>query len=217
MTRTSILGFALIFSVFCATAADRHWPAVRKVHFVFHFSQGKDDTFSATIDSLQGKPLYRFECADAEGSKRLGTASDVWSGDLECHLLSVNPEHPAYQSLLVSASDPSVSAGRGVFLAYMLKNKCATYPDWGLVRQFRLRGMKVILSLSDVVYEPYSKQAYYEGIKAATLTIDVLPDPTATSSLALPSRYAPPKVLNPDDPDQNKYRVDCTQVHLESR
>ena len=192
-----------------ATAPAVDWPPVRKQQFVFHFVQGKNDTLQETIVSINGQPLYRLECADAEGSKKLPTASEVWTGDMECHLISIKQEHPDYVSLLVSRSDPSVSAGRAVFTAYELKGKCAIYPDWGLVRQFRLRGMKIVLALSDVVYQQYSKETNYEGIKSATLTVSVPPDPTATSSLALPSLHAAPKVLNPEESDFNKYRVDC--------
>src|SRR6266498_600961 len=201
----------LIAALVCSStiAVAGRWPGVRKQQFVFHFVQGKNDTLQETIVSTNGQPLYRLECADADGSKHLPTASEVWTGDMECHLISIKQELPAYVSLLLSPSDPSVSAGRAVFVAYMLKGKCASYPDWGLVRQFRLRGMKIVLALSDVVYQSYSSETHYEGIKTATLTITVSPDSTATSALALPSRYKEPRVLNPDESDFDRYRVDC--------
>jgi len=208
-----ILAWACVLAYsLCSSASDVRWPAIKKQQFVFHFMKGKSDFFSVPVLSSEGHPVYRLDCADAEGSKNLPSASDVWTGDLECHLLSSREEHPSYQSLLVAKSDPSVSAGRAVFVAYMLKGKCAAYPDWGLVRPFFLRGMKIVLAVSDVVYEPYSSETHYQGIRSATLTISISPDASATSSLALPSRYAEPKILNPDESDQNKYRVDCADV-----
>jgi len=197
-----------------STAVAEHRPTVKKQQFTFHFLQGKNDALQETIVSTDGNPLYRLECADPDGSKKLPTASEVWSGDMECHLLSIKQENPPYVSLLLSRSDRLVSASRAVFMAYMLEGECARYPDWGLVRQFRLRGMKIVLALSDVVSQPYSSETHYEGIKSAILTVSVSPDPTAMSPLALPSRYAEPKVLNPEESDFNKYRVEMPAARL---
>jgi hypothetical protein len=68
-----------------------------------------------------------------------------------------------------------------------LYGKCATYPEWGAVRHFRLRGFELTLEFRNPVFTwgEYAKHA----IKTFDLHVQVRPDPSATSPMAGPSKY----------------------------
>lgn len=210
--KTAAWMITMPFLLITLSAGQSRWPAIKQQEFVFHFVEGKSETFSANILSVSGKSVYHVECASAHGSSQLETAGDVWSGDIECHLQPTEKQRIYNVSLLLSPKDPSVSSGRAVFLAYELKGQCANFPDWGLSREFRLRGMRLVLSLLNPVFQRYTDENHFTGFKAVDLAIRIYPDPLAMSTLALPAQYEPPKVLNPEESDYNKYRVDCTHV-----
>jgi hypothetical protein len=74
---------------------------------------------------------------------------------------------------------------RARFFAYELTGKCGDYPDFGLIRHFRLRGMQLTLSLSNVVIVSGHLRSLDLAVRAAV-------DHSAVSAIAQPSPHRPP-------------------------
>jgi hypothetical protein len=110
----------------------------------------------------------------------------MYSGDFECRLHSYDKKD--YESTLLTELPDSDKdwESRGRFLAEQLVAPCGEYRDLGRERSFRLRGFKLELNLSNVVFA--DSQRSFSGaasaLKSFDLEVVVEPDPTATSSIA---------------------------------
>ena len=110
----------------------------------------------------------------------------MYSGDFECRLHSY--DNKDYEStLLTELPDADKDwESRGRFLAEQLVAPCGDYRDLGRERSFRLRGFKLELNLSNVVFA--DSQRSFSGAASALKSLDlevvVDPDPAAISSIA---------------------------------
>jgi hypothetical protein len=158
----------------------------------------------------RGKELYRLNCA------MFGYAGDPdfeYSGDFECRLTSL-VALSSYSTLLTD--DPHQSRdweSRGRFLADELVGSCARYPEYGAVRHLRLRGMRITLSLADIVLDmnPGVMSAKASiGLSSFRFAFSVEPDSTAQSEIAELPGYEQPPFLYPGD--NSRYDRDCSKV-----
>jgi hypothetical protein len=101
-----------------------------------------------------------------------------YSGDFECRLSSVEASD-RYSTLLTE--DPHQSRdweSRGRFFASQLEGECARIPQFGATRNFQLRGMALILEISNPVFADGRK------LKSLRLSVVVRPDASAQSEIA---------------------------------
>jgi hypothetical protein len=140
-----------------------------------------------------GTIRYRLICRGGsreyldEVERRTQTAS--YSQPLTCILNYGNREADA--SLLSEAAIPAYFS-RGHFESNELVGECAHYPEYGLVRHFRLRGFQLEISLSNLEMSastnPSSPIPDY-----ALVTVSLHRDPTARTAKAEQPGYLDPR------------------------
>jgi hypothetical protein len=69
---------------------------------------------------------------------------------------------------------------RGRVLAVQLRGSCASWPEYGVVRHFHLRGMVVTMRFTDIGWERTSGQSD-ERLGRFTFVLSIEPDPRATT------------------------------------
>jgi hypothetical protein len=184
-----------ILLTFCAsTAQAQTWPRIAPARVEFRFSGGAaEPALALELFDREATPVYRLVChtshfeADREFS---------YSGDWECRLVPLNDKTP-FSTLLTD--DPKQSRdwqSRARFLVPELLGACGEWPDYGRVRSFSLRGMRLTLTVSGVEVAPNPAGAPERSSKlsAFQFTVDVTPDLMATSAIAAPSKAVWPPV-----------------------
>lgn len=166
-----------------AAQASR-WPAIKPLERKYHFRSMQEAKLKAIIEGQDGKPKYILECYSSSTVPQTGEF--MYSGDFECRLHSY--DNKDYEStLLTELPDADKDwESRGRFLAEQLVAPCGDYRDLGRERSFRLRGFKLELNLSNVVFA--DSQRSFSGAASALKSLDlevvVDPDPAAISSIA---------------------------------
>jgi hypothetical protein len=191
------------------------WPQVKPLHESFYFRNAWHASATLLIKGANGVPLYRLQCY-GEQAKRSPSdlqlhAEALYSGEFDCHLYSF-PDPTASDTLLTDITLPGgESYSRAVINAAELVGACGNYPEYGLVRHFRLRGMRITFTYSDVrtkeeltsigaPYPPGTPRIDVPELTSFRFSVDIAPDPTAVSTIAEPVPFAPPppkKTANP--------------------
>lgn len=138
-----------------------------------------------------GAVRYRLICRGGsqahldDVSERTGTAG--YLPDLTCILNAGDRESDAS---LLSEDESAAYYSRGRFALSELAGACARYPEYGLVRHFRLRGMELELSVSGLAIAASGAAA---GRPAhALLGVSVRRDPSARTAKAEQPGYLRP-------------------------
>ena len=165
--------FMLCFVTICARA--QAYPAVRPLHRTFEVPDVGKANISLDIKSVEGVPLYKLQCHSA------GYTADPdfdYSGDFECRLSSIR-EHDTYSTLLTEDAHQSRDwESRGRFFSADLRGVCAHVPEFGANRNFKLRGMRLTLQITDPLFTEGGK------LSRLKLTVTVGPDPRAQRPIA---------------------------------
>jgi len=144
--------------------------------------------------AMTGKPAYFLECASPE-SERARAAGFRTSHEFECRLSLPDAKSAADLQLLAPQPVPEPS-GRAEFTWNQLNGDCLRYPDFGGQRIFRLRALRLSVTVSDVRLGPETrigKRLYKHSLQGFVLHLQGFYDPAATTEFAAPSRYEPPK------------------------
>jgi hypothetical protein len=176
--------------------AGQVYPTVRAVERTIHiraqtsyFEYSLDggnsfqDHFGFPILGTTGRQVYEFRCSPYPGG---------WPTYfvVTCGLFQPGKEI----NLLEDAVDPYSRLGQNLIFPDQLFKECGTYPDWGAHREFKLRGLDLILEFKDVVFHNDYVFGYdfatNPGLQHAALTVKVRPDPSATSPVAQPPHFA---------------------------
>jgi hypothetical protein len=168
------------------------WPTVQPVsHRVAIDLHSERIQVDLPIAATDGRHVYYFACRG--GSDRyLDSLPGNWVGPLMCTL--AEGDRPSESSLL-SEDDSAAWYSRGQFRAEDLVGACGRYPEYGRLRTFRLRGMRVTLEAQEVTGDARAAQSF-------VLVINVTPDPAATTP-----RADQPGFLDPRRPGRS-----CTTV-----
>ena len=182
----------------CAHALTEHWPEVVPFHSTYHFPDARRSGFDLLIYGVKSDPLYGLECHTFEYEK---DPSFDYSGDFECRLKSLYSKE-AYSNLLTENPGQTRDwQSRGRFLAEELRGDCADYPEFGRIRQFRLRGMKLTLTISEFEFREGGEKDIRRKdgpiLKSFRFDIQVDVDVSATSEIAAPVNYAYPSRQHP--------------------
>lgn len=147
------------------------------------------------LRDARGQIRYRLVCRSgnqeyrAQVERTVGPAS--YMEDPVCILNLGNSETDT--SLLADDSSSPPLHTRGYFLQEAMVGACATYPEYGLIRHFRLRGFRLTLALSDLVMNSRIDHDR-RPVGFATLSVELSPDPSATSATA-----ERPNVVDPQE------------------
>lgn len=141
------------------------------------------------IYSVNGQLAYQFECTAYEVSRHNGSAGGPRSPAKIDHwgiLCGLFPKGSKF-NLLLDAVDLYSRMNPAEILPGQLYGKCANYPEWGAVRTFRLRGLRLKLRFSDAKFTwgDFAPHA----LTRVRLRVSVAPGPGATSPLAGPPKY----------------------------
>jgi hypothetical protein len=211
MRRRLVSSFAVAVALaFSATSVEAlrttvRWPSVSPVARTFHFVDHQQPEARLIIRAPGGEGLYLLECY-LNAYERPDPQFD-YSGAFECRLISTTPAmNEGYSTLLTDQTHPTRDwESRGRFLLQEITGQCATYPEWGAVRHFRLRGMALTLAVSNVKVEAGSRVRNQpwgvDRIQSLDLNVDVAADPRALPPVSEPTRYAEPPYAHPDNPE----------------
>jgi hypothetical protein len=158
------------------------WPVVRPLHAIASYPPGRvgDTPFLALISDTGNVPRYRFECHNGDYDSVIGF---TYSGSFHCALFAIDGSRLMSDNLLADDSSYEGSAdwtNRGRLLARQLRGPCASWPEYGLVRHFHLRGMTVTMRFTDIGWERTSEQSD-ERLGRFTFVLSIEPDPRATA------------------------------------
>jgi hypothetical protein len=166
-------------------AAVTSWPAVVPVSRTFTIDLTRPvTTLRLPILAQNGPALYEISCVGGttEGLDQLGEQErENYVRPLWCDLADVRTQE---RGLFGEDGTPHWHT-RSQFHDGQLEGACARYPEFGLTRTFRLRGMKVRLRVSDVRKEAGE-------LRGLVLHIDVANDSSATSKWAVRPGYLRP-------------------------
>jgi hypothetical protein len=192
-----VLAACLLFAELAQAAS---WPRIQPFDRNYNFPRPQDMYLSLPILSVTGRPAYILECASPENARARAEGFHP-AHEFECRLLL--PGAPAADNLLLSeGSKRDASPSPAGFNWNQLSGPCYRYPDYGGQRTFRLRDMRLVVTVSNVLFTPELRdgQSRKRSIQRLTLHVQGFFDPAATNDFAAPSRYEAPKPLLPDQP-----------------
>ena len=88
---------------------------------------------------------------------------------------------------LLQEDGAAVWFSRGQFSADAVEGKCATYPEFGAVRNFHLRNIRLTITLRKIAFRPDG------GFRRLNMHVEVRHDLEATGDVARRPNYLPPK------------------------
>ena len=183
-----LLACSLLFSVvFAESVITNSWPKVEEVHSKTHFDDPDDAGIDVLIKGTDGKNLYALSCHSGiyEGDPEVD-----YSGLLQCALKSLYSTEDFVNLLTESEEQISDWENRGRFLENHLDHGCENYPDWGAVRNFRLRGMRLTFAIDDIEWD--KEKSGDKFIRSYSFSIAIYPDKGSQSPRAdPPSRPQP--------------------------
>ena len=212
LTNIALL-IALLLALCSATATQAQssqWPQLAKFTKTLDVDVRSPRTMiRLQLLDVQRKPQYRLVCFAGNEDANNSAGGFIYSGGLLCGFAPLGTrlsELLENRSLLSTDTDTGAAIySRGNFNPEEIVGACAKYPDFGLVRTLRLRGFRLVLTLSRVHVDPdykggiefphpftnETRENYPIG--RVKLSIEVTPDPSAQSAQALPSKYVDPK------------------------
>lgn len=177
--------------IVCLAVAPGHgqmsvaWPAIRPLHEsrTYVLAADSDTPLKALLRTVSGIPAYQLECHN-------GNYDDMsfinFSGDFQCVLFSLDGDHRTSWNLLAS-DDPSEqgsdSFNRGRMTSNQVRGECGEIPDYGRVRRFRLRGMRITFEFKNLQWTAPAEPSKAR-LSAFTFVLDISPEPGATSATA---------------------------------
>jgi hypothetical protein len=175
---TGWLLLAVLIPSMCA--AQQQWPVIAPVERTYHVQlPAANPGVELTIKSRTGEPSYKIEC----GTKDSAIKDFDYSGDFECRLVSLY-EPMTYSTLFTENPKQDRDwESRARFFSNELTKPCGEIPDFGDVRSFRLRGMKIVLSISNIVFGEQGKD---RSLKSFDFRISTEDDPGATTAITQP-------------------------------
>jgi hypothetical protein len=192
--------------VFVAATDRAEWPEIASLRKSFSFSSASNASAAVTILGKDGTP-HLLECHTYEHET---DPEFDYSGDLECRLKSLYSED-TYPTLLTEERKPTRDwQSRGRVMVEDLEGSCADHPEWGRIRSFDLRGMKLTLSLSDVAIVPGGVGPIGRTLGSFSFEVSAAPNPAAKSSIAARTPYEEPPRAHPER--TNDFTKACERV-----
>src|SRR6266849_157803 len=132
------------------TLAAQSWPTIQPQERRYHVGLPTAKSgIELAIRSREGSPVYTIECGTYATSKH----GFDYSGEFECVLQTIPPDY-TYSTYFTE--DPQQSSdweSRARFFASEIADPCGQVPDFGRTRTFRLRGLKIILTMLNIIFK----------------------------------------------------------------
>lgn len=173
--------FIFVLGMLQKEAVHYRWPEIARAQESYHFDDPENARVDLKLLGLSGEPLYRLAC---RGRRQFDSGFD-YSGDFEC-LLKSEYSNDHYDTLFTYNPRQERSwESRGRFSWDDLYHPCPASSEYGLVRHFRLRGMRLTLSVSNVRWRPVKKQKRDSAPTPESFgfTVQVEPDQEALSTI----------------------------------
>jgi hypothetical protein len=175
----------LLLSIHAVQVQAAAWEAITENEL--HIGIPADGTrigFWFPVRAADGRPLYLFSCDGGSESylDSLSKDSINYVADMMCLL---NEGTSKIEGSLLAEGDEAPWHTRGQFRWNELVGDCGLYPEYGRIRHFSLRGMRITLRASDIEL-PHGQLSHF------TLDIWFRNDPAASSSRSSPSGYLHP-------------------------
>jgi hypothetical protein len=163
----------------------------------YYFPEAAKASVDLVITGTDGSNLYLLRC------RTFGAKDDPefdYSGDFECRLSSLYSTD-RYSTLLTENPGQTRDwESRARFFAEELRGSCAKYPEYGRVRMFRLRGMKLTLRLGDVQFRRGKRPADPSKtetllLSAFRLRVEVGPAPDVKTEIAEEVSFEQPPLI----------------------
>jgi hypothetical protein len=129
------------------------------------------------VKSAQGVPVYKIECGTPD---RSNAEIFEYSGDFQCRMIPWGSEVSRIDLFSEMPNRSHDWQSRARFFASEVLGSCGAIPEFGRIRSFRLRGMKITLAMSDIDADMSGK---VPTLNAFNFKVTVVPDPAATSSI----------------------------------
>lgn len=218
-TLSATPAFPLLLVAACASTAPvaaqvLRWPDIKGSATTFRLTDGEQPEARLIIEDTTGKPLYLLECY-LNAYEREDSSFD-YSGDFECRLTSLSGVD-GHATLLSEAEHATRDwESRGRFLLEELAGSCGDYPDYGRVRNFSLRGMKLTLEvLTYQLSAQVGSETHFSPRPQMTelnFKATVSADTTAVSEVAAPTPYVEPPRAHPEAPEDQSRLCDTVLV-----
>ena len=183
--RFSWLCVVAIWCYASASEASSKFPLVAPFERVIDVPSVQKADVNVIVKSVHGRPVYKIACHSAEYSSDGGFD---YSGDFECRMLPIETAIK-YSTLLTEDLNQSRDwESRARFFAADLQGDCARIPEFGSTRDFKLRGMVVMLQVLQPVI---GSNGVLDSLK---LKVFVQPYPSAQRPIAaaVPFPVSPP-------------------------
>ena len=199
-----IVGYTVmgILSLLSVRAQANNWPVIQPLRetrtFVNPGRDNADTPFLVLIKDSEGVPIYKVECHNGNYENE----SEInFSGDFHCALFAVKGDTLKSVDLLAANTRNERSTdwwNRGRMLSYQLRGECLSYPEYSVLRHFKLRGMLITSRFTDIEWSASKDQQNNPLLGKFTFTLDVVPDKKAHSETAeLPRGRKPPRSCYP--------------------
>ena len=177
----------LVIVVLCLSSIcfGQSWPEVMPVSGEMVFTDPTKASIQAKVIGINREALYTLVCQSGD----LDDKDFNFSGLFHCRLVSHYSKENVSSLFVENLPQTADWQGRSRFLLNQVVGKCATMPDWGAERTFRLRRMRVVLGIHNV--ELGGNQQHPE-VKSFKFTYKIVPDDEAVSSIALKSEISEP-------------------------
>jgi len=154
--------------------------------FAVHPLEDESMTFYLPIYDVRGVLTYEFECSAYVSATDSRILVGRWG--ISCGLFQVGK----LANLLDDSVDPYSRISRAHILPRHLAPECQTYPEWGAIRKFKLRGMSLEIKLSDPLFAGPDGLAdfFLGGIQQVRMKVTALPDSSATSPVATSAPFS---------------------------
>ena len=188
------------------------WPRIHPFDHNFNFARPQDMYLSLSIQTVTGKLAYILECASPENA-RARAESFHYTHEFECRLALPGATHAPDNQLLTDGSSKAGSMSQAGFNWNQLIGPCYRYPDYGAERNFRLRNLRLAITLSNVIFGPEVRtgQGHKRSLQGMTVHVQGFFDPGASREFPASSRYEEPRPLLPDQPAG---QLDCIRPIL---
>ena len=173
--------FASLITFAAGHLAGATWPAVMSSQASYRLVSpiSKARTY-LVIRLLDGTPAYRLTC----GSHDTTIDKFNFSGDFECQLQTIPADYKRFSTLLTEDMKQSKDwESRASFSAPEVEPPCDRIPDFGALRTFRLRGMRLTLELSHITFK---NERQFLRLQSFYFKARVEADPAATRPIAQP-------------------------------
>lgn len=192
MAGRSMMSASVLIGLLTAMVPASPWPVVTPLSETYFSPDGRAAAVVLDIPGTDGSALYRLECHNwlYEGDRDFD-----YSGDFECRLTSRH-SLDTYSTLLTDVTHPTRDwQSRARFRVSELIGSCASNLEYGLLRSFRLRGMRLVLELTNIelAKPPLDAASRPVLLKSFGFKVTVEQDASAASPITEPTNApAPP-------------------------